>query len=239
MMVRPRPNMKPTWTPAAMKRDTKPIRSRPSTISTAPTSMARAAEEVGEAVRVAEGDRGHDRRRDGRRRGGGADDQLAAGAEQGVAEQPGEGGEQPGLGRQPGDLGIGDRLGDHQGPGGEGGDDVRTQPGAPVVPQPADRRHRLPLVARHGRVEVAFEVDVGVVADVEDDLDDPAAGELELGLVLAGDRVAAVVADAEALAAEAVARRDRPELVARPRPGRRRGASAARRARGARPPAPW
>ena len=36
--------MKPTWTPAAMKRDTKPIRSRPSAIRTTPTSMARAAE---------------------------------------------------------------------------------------------------------------------------------------------------------------------------------------------------
>jgi hypothetical protein len=44
MMVSPRPNMKPTWTPAAMNRDTKPIRSHPSTISTAPTSMVRAAE---------------------------------------------------------------------------------------------------------------------------------------------------------------------------------------------------
>ena|GEM_PF-5955843 len=36
--------MKPTWTPAEMKRDTNPIRSRPSAIRTTPTSMARAAE---------------------------------------------------------------------------------------------------------------------------------------------------------------------------------------------------
>jgi hypothetical protein len=98
----------------------------------------------GVALGVAEGDRGHDRRRDGRRRGGRADDQLPAGAEQAVAEQPGEGGEQPGLGRQPGDLGVGDRLRHHQRPGGEGGDDVPPQPGTPVVPQPADRRHRPP-----------------------------------------------------------------------------------------------
>jgi hypothetical protein len=39
----------------------------------------------------------------------------------------------------------------------------------------------VPLVAGHGRVEVAFEVDVAVVAEVVDDLDDPAAGEGELG----------------------------------------------------------
>jgi hypothetical protein len=64
-------------------------------------------------------------------------------------------------------------------------------------------------------VEVALQVDVAVVADVVDDLDDPAAGELELGLVLARDGVAAVVADAETFAAEAIARRDRPELVLR------------------------
>ena len=114
MMVRPRPNMKPTWTPAAMKRD----EAHPQQAEHdqhGPDEHGQGGREVGEAVRVAGGDRGRDRRRDGHRRGGGADDQLAAGAEQGVAEQPGEGGEQPGLGRQPGDLGVGDRLGDHQG----------------------------------------------------------------------------------------------------------------------------
>jgi hypothetical protein len=46
MMVSPRPNMKPTWTPAAMKRDTKPIRSSPSTISMA-RAAARAAKRAG------------------------------------------------------------------------------------------------------------------------------------------------------------------------------------------------
>jgi hypothetical protein len=44
MMVSPSPNMKPTWTPAAMKRDTNPIRSWARAISTTPTSIARAAE---------------------------------------------------------------------------------------------------------------------------------------------------------------------------------------------------
>jgi hypothetical protein len=44
MMVSPRPNMKPTWTPVAMKRDTNPMRSQPSPISATPTSMASTAE---------------------------------------------------------------------------------------------------------------------------------------------------------------------------------------------------
>jgi hypothetical protein len=44
MMVRPRPNMNPAWTPAAMKRDTKPSRSTPSASSTMPTRMANAAD---------------------------------------------------------------------------------------------------------------------------------------------------------------------------------------------------
>jgi hypothetical protein len=109
-----------------------------------PDQHGQEGREVGVAGGVAQGDRGHDRRRDGRRGRGRADDQLPAGAEQAVAEQPGEGGEQPGLGRQPGDLGVGDRLRHHQRPGGEGGDDVPPQPGTPVVPQPADRRHRPP-----------------------------------------------------------------------------------------------
>ena len=49
--------------------------------------------------------------------------------------------------------------------------------------------------------------------DVEDDLHDPAAVRVELWRVLRADRVASVVADAEPLAAQAVARRDRPDLV--------------------------
>jgi hypothetical protein len=48
---------------------------------------------------------------------------------------------------------------------------------------------------------VAFDVDVDVVGDVEHDLDDPASRELELGPVLAGDGIAAVIADAEPAAA--------------------------------------
>jgi hypothetical protein len=52
---------------------------------------------------------------------------------------------------------------------------------------------------------VPLRVDVGVVGDVEHDLDDLAAGELELGLVLGADGVAAVVADAQALSGEGVA----------------------------------
>lgn len=106
-----------------------------------PDQHGQEGREVGVAGGVAKGDRGHDRRRDGRRGRGRADDQLPAGAEQAVAEQPGEGGEQPGLGRQPGDLGVGDRLRHHQRPGGQGGDDVPAQPGPPVVPQPVERRH--------------------------------------------------------------------------------------------------
>jgi len=73
---------------------------------------------------------------DGGGRGGRADDQLARGPEQGVAEQPGEGGEQAGLRGQVGDLGVGDRLGHDQGPGGQGGHHVAPQPGPPVVGQP-------------------------------------------------------------------------------------------------------
>jgi len=46
---------------------------------------------------------------------------------------------------------------------------------------------------------MAFDVDLGVVGDVEADLDDGAAGELELRLALGADGVAAVVADAEPL----------------------------------------
>jgi hypothetical protein len=43
MMVSPSPNMNPAWTPAEMKRDTKPMWSRPSRARTSPTRMASAA----------------------------------------------------------------------------------------------------------------------------------------------------------------------------------------------------
>jgi hypothetical protein len=59
---------------------------------------------------------------------------------------------------------------------------------------------------------VPLDVDVQVVRDVEDHLHDPPARELERRPVLRADGVAAVVADAEPLAAEALARRDGPDL---------------------------
>jgi hypothetical protein len=62
----------------------------------------------------------------------------------------------------------------------------------------------IPLIARERGGEVALEVDVGVVADVDDDLHDPAARERELRRVLGADRVPAVIADAQTLAAEGV-----------------------------------
>jgi hypothetical protein len=49
---------------------------------------------------------------------------------------------------------------------------------------------------------MGFDVDVGVVRDVEHDLLDVAAGGLELGLVYRRDGVTAVVADAESGVAE-------------------------------------
>jgi hypothetical protein len=59
-------------------------------------------------------------------------------------------------------------------------------------------------VAGHGRSQMAFDVDVHVVADVEDDLDDPASAELELGPVLAAHRVTGVVPDGEPAVGEAL-----------------------------------
>jgi hypothetical protein len=61
---------------------------------------------------------------------------------------------------------------------------------------------------------VALDVDVGVVGHVEDDLDDPAPAELEAVRVGGAHPVAAVVADAQALAAQRQAPEHRPDLVA-------------------------
>src|SRR5215207_3447293 len=89
----------------------------------------------------------------------------------------------------------------------------RAGPGpAPGRGRPGRRGER-PLVAGHGRGEVALDVDVGVVGDVEDDLDDPAPGELEAVRVGGADPVAAVVADAQALAAQREVSEHRPDLV--------------------------
>jgi hypothetical protein len=54
--------------------------------------------QVAEAGRVAQGDGRHQRRRDGRRGRGGADDQLPRAAEQPVAQQPAEGANRPACG---------------------------------------------------------------------------------------------------------------------------------------------
>jgi hypothetical protein len=127
--------MNPACTDAEMKRDTKPAFSTPRATRTRPTRMARAADSS--PKRAVSPMAGRDqRRRDGRRGRGGADHQLPRAAEQGVAEQPGEGGEQPGLRRQLGDLGVGDRLGHDQCPGGQGGHHVAAQPGPLVVAEP-------------------------------------------------------------------------------------------------------
>jgi hypothetical protein len=63
---------------------------------------------------------------------------------------------------------------------------------------------------------VALDIDVGVVGDVEHDLDDPAAGEVEAVRVGGADPVATVVADAQALAAQREVPEHRPDLVAGP-----------------------
>jgi hypothetical protein len=67
-------------------------------------------------------------------------------------------------------------------------------------------------VAGDGHSEVLFDVDVCVVGDVVDDLQDLATGPLERRHVLGADRIAAVVADAEALAGECVHRSLGPDL---------------------------
>src|SRR4029450_6933519 len=72
----------------------------------------------------------------------------------------------------------------------------------PPLYDPAHAVDRARLVAGHGAGEVELDVDVGVVADVEHDLDDFAPGELELGPVHAGDGVATVIAAAQPLSAE-------------------------------------
>src|SRR4051812_23102927 len=59
-----------------------------------------------------------------------------------------------------------------------------------------------PLVAGEGSPRLALEVGVGLAADVDPHLGHCAAAERERGRVLAADRVAAVAADAESLAAE-------------------------------------
>src|SRR5262245_17329547 len=69
------------------------------------------------------------------------------------------------------------------------------------------------LVACHRRGEMLLEVDVRVIAYVEDDLHDLAAPPFELRRVLRADGVAAVVPDAEAFAAERVERGDRADLA--------------------------
>src|SRR5205823_11064108 len=68
-------------------------------------------------------------------------------------------------------------------------------------------------VACEGCRHLPLDIEVGVVGDVVDDLDDPPAAERELRRVLRADRIAAVVADAEPLAAYAVAGGDRPDLL--------------------------
>jgi hypothetical protein len=55
---------------------------------------------------------------------------------------------------------------------------------------PRAARAWLESIAGHGGVELAFEVDVGVVADADLDDLDAAAGEGELRRILAGDGVA-------------------------------------------------
>jgi hypothetical protein len=58
-----------------------------------------------------------------------------------------------------------------------------------------------------------LDVEVRVVSNVVDHLHDARPAELELRLVLARHGVAAVVSDAETLAAQAVAGRERSDLV--------------------------
>jgi hypothetical protein len=58
------------------------------------------------------------------------------------------------------------------------------------------------LVAGQGGGELALDVEVDVVADVDLDLQDRPALEREAGRILLADRVAGVVADRQALAAE-------------------------------------
>jgi threonine/homoserine/homoserine lactone efflux protein len=58
------------------------------------------------------------------------------------------------------------------------------------------------LVPRHRGGELAFDVNVGVICYVEDDLDDLASSELELRFVVTRHSIAAVVSNAEALTAE-------------------------------------
>src|SRR4029453_4688565 len=74
------------------------------------------------------------------------------------------------------------------------------QPGGPdalqrLQPSTAPHVRRPRLAAGHGGGQVAFDVDVGVIGDVEDNLDDLAAGELEAVRVGGAHLVAAVAAD--------------------------------------------
>ena len=82
----------------------------------------------------------------------------------------------------------------------------RNAPGA--EPPPSAHLSSAPLLAREDGLCLALQVDVGVAADVDRDSLDRAAGEgVRVGAwVVAGDRLAAVPADAQALARD----RERP-----------------------------
>src|SRR6478672_2445669 len=70
------------------------------------------------------------------------------------------------------------------------------------------------LVPRYGGGELAFEVDVGVLGDIEDHLVDVASGVVEPSGVVGTHGVGAVISDAEPFTAQRVERDDGADFLA-------------------------
>ena len=126
-ITRPMPALKPVSTGAEMKSATKPRRATRASSSIAPTSAVSVAVAVIELGRVAVGttmrELGAGEDRQGRRR---ADAQHPRRAEHRVDDHRDEGGVQAHRHRQSGHGRIRHRLGNHDGRGGQAGDDVEA-----------------------------------------------------------------------------------------------------------------